>query len=70
PVFKKAESIEFCSALMSHRMMSADPSNLVLCPFTIAVYSAWPKKRNICKFRAIEAIASAKFEEKMRYKIA
>jgi uncharacterized protein (DUF302 family) len=37
-VFKNAESIEFCSALMSHRMMSADASNLVLCPFTLAVY--------------------------------
>lgn len=37
-VFLKAESIEFCSALMSHKMISADPTNLVICPFTMAVY--------------------------------
>ena len=33
------------------------------------LFSAWPKKRNICKLRAIEAISGAKFEEEMRYKI-
>jgi hypothetical protein len=38
PVFIKAESIEFCSAVMSHKMTQADPSNLVICPFTIALF--------------------------------
>ena len=37
-VYLHAESVEFCSALMSHRMVSADPRNLVICPFTIAAY--------------------------------
>ncbi len=37
-VYKKAESIEFCSAKVSHAMTQADPRNLVVCPFTIAVY--------------------------------
>ncbi len=37
-VYLHAESVEFCSALMSHRMVSADPRNLVVCPFTIAAY--------------------------------
>jgi len=37
-VYLKAESVEFCSAQMSHRMIAADPRNLVICPFTIAVY--------------------------------
>ena len=37
-VYRKAQSIEFCSALMSHRMIAADPRNLVICPFTVAVY--------------------------------
>lgn len=37
-VFIKAESIEFCSALWSHKMVQLDPLNLNVCPFTIAVY--------------------------------
>jgi len=38
PVFVHAESVEFCSALMSHRTVAADPGNLVICPFTVAAY--------------------------------
>ncbi len=37
-VYLHAESVEFCSALMSHQMIAADPRNLVICPFTIAAY--------------------------------
>ncbi|MBL3601377.1 MAG: hypothetical protein JMN25_16185 [gamma proteobacterium endosymbiont of Lamellibrachia anaximandri] len=37
-VFKKAESVEFCSAVISHKMTQVSPVNLVVCPFTIAVY--------------------------------
>ncbi|EGV49990.1 hypothetical protein QQ73_14180 [Candidatus Endoriftia persephone str. Guaymas] len=37
-VFKKAESVEFCSAVISHKMTQVTPENLVICPFTIAVY--------------------------------
>lgn len=38
-VFEQAEIIEFCSASLSRRMMEADPHNIVLCPFAIAVYT-------------------------------
>jgi uncharacterized protein (DUF302 family) len=37
-VFAKAESVEFCSALISHKMAQAAPQNITICPFTIAVY--------------------------------
>jgi uncharacterized protein (DUF302 family) len=37
-VFAKAESVEFCSALISHEMAQAAAENIALCPFTIAVY--------------------------------
>ncbi|MET0066257.1 MAG: hypothetical protein ABW076_07915 [Candidatus Thiodiazotropha sp.] len=37
-VFSKAESVEFCSALMSHKMAQAAAENVVTCPFTISVY--------------------------------
>ena len=38
PVFQRAESIEFCSALISHLLVRADPTNSVVCPFTSAIY--------------------------------
>jgi uncharacterized protein (DUF302 family) len=37
-VFLKAESVEFCSALISHKMSQAAAENITICPFTIAVY--------------------------------
>ena len=37
-IYKKAESIEFCSAVLSHRMIMSDYRNLVICPFTIAIF--------------------------------
>ena len=38
-IFEKAESVEFCSALISHKMAIASPENISVCPFTIAVYT-------------------------------
>jgi uncharacterized protein (DUF302 family) len=37
-VFEKAESVEFCSAMISHKMTQVAPENMAICPFTIAVY--------------------------------
>ena len=37
-VYLEAVSLEFCSASISHRMIAVDPVNIVICPFTIAVY--------------------------------
>ena len=38
-IFRQAEIIQFCSAVLSRRMMEADPHDIVLCPFSIAVYT-------------------------------
>jgi uncharacterized protein (DUF302 family) len=38
-IYAKAESIEFCSAVLSRKMMEEDPGQIVNCPFTIAVYT-------------------------------
>ena len=46
-IFAKAESIEFCSALISHKMAVADPANISICPFTIAVYSYTEKPEQV-----------------------
>ncbi len=37
-VYRKAEALEFCSAVVSRKMMEADPDNIVFCPYVIAVY--------------------------------
>ena len=37
-VYLEAVALEFCSASISHRMVAVDPVNIVICPFTIAVY--------------------------------
>ncbi len=44
--YQIAESLEFCSALITHQMSQAHPSNMALCPLTISIYSlkATPNK--------------------------
>ena len=37
-IFVKAEALEFCSAVVSRKMMEADPDNIVFCPYVISVY--------------------------------
>jgi len=44
-VFIKAESLEFCSATVSRKMMEADPDNIVFCPYIISIY-VLPEKPN------------------------
>jgi uncharacterized protein (DUF302 family) len=39
PLYEQAESIEFCSAVLSRKMISEDPRRIVNCPFIIAVYT-------------------------------
>lgn len=44
-VFLKAEALEFCSAVVSRKMMEADPDNIVFCPYVISVFVV-PEKPN------------------------
>lgn len=37
-IFKRSEAVEFCSALISHKMAAVHPANISMCPFTIAIY--------------------------------
>lgn len=39
PLYGRAESIEFCSAVLSREMTSEDPARIVNCPFIISVYT-------------------------------
>ena len=37
-VYDNAEIILFCKANLSHELLAADPHNIVLCPYAIAIY--------------------------------
>jgi len=37
--YDNARTFEFCSARISHKLARQNPDNIVLCPFTISVYS-------------------------------
>ncbi|MBK1672222.1 DUF302 domain-containing protein [Ectothiorhodospira shaposhnikovii] len=37
-IFIQAEALEFCSAVLSRRMMEAEPHHIVFCPYVISVY--------------------------------
>jgi uncharacterized protein (DUF302 family) len=37
-VFRHAEIIQFCSAVIAHQLASINPNNMVFCPFAISVY--------------------------------
>lgn len=37
-IFLNAEILEFCSAVVSRKMMESDPDNIVFCPYVISVY--------------------------------
>jgi uncharacterized protein (DUF302 family) len=38
PVYDDAEIILFCKADLSHDLVTADPHNIILCPYAIAIY--------------------------------
>ena len=38
-IYGQAEQLEFCSADISRAMMEADPHAIVMCPYSIAVYT-------------------------------
>jgi uncharacterized protein (DUF302 family) len=44
-IYLKAEVLEFCSAVVSRKMMEPDPDNIVFCPYVISVYVV-PDKPN------------------------
>jgi uncharacterized protein (DUF302 family) len=39
PLFGQAESVEFCSAVLSREMIGENPARIVNCPFIISVYT-------------------------------
>ncbi len=46
-IFVKAESLEFCSSVISRGMMEADPHNIVFCPYIISIYTLPGEKNRV-----------------------
>ena len=42
-VYKDAETYLFCKADISHKLVAANPHNIVLCPYAISVYTLTDK---------------------------
>jgi len=38
-IYHDAEALQFCPASLSRRVMEADPSNIVFCPYTVVLYT-------------------------------
>jgi uncharacterized protein (DUF302 family) len=38
-VLNGGEIVEFCSASISHKLIRANPENITICPFSVAVYA-------------------------------
>lgn len=40
PIYRHAEYVSFCSAVLSRRMMEADAANAAFCPYVLFIYEA------------------------------
>lgn len=67
PAYGAAESLEFCSALLSQRMIQVHPANLAICPFTVSVYTlqAEPGKVFVAYRRPVLAGAGGEVEREI-----
>ncbi len=59
-IYERAESIEFCSAVLSRKMTRENPARLVNCPFILAIYTL-PEQPGKT-FLAYRAIPQAEIE--------
>jgi hypothetical protein len=66
-VYGKAEMLQFCSADISRRTMEADPSNIVFCPYVIAIYSlaSDPKKVHVA-FRRLQPVGTTESQASLK----
>lgn len=46
-IFVEAEALEFCSSVISRKMMEADPHNIIFCPYIITVYTLPTEKNRV-----------------------
>jgi uncharacterized protein (DUF302 family) len=47
-LYADAQAFVFCSAALSRKTMEADPANVALCPYSIAVYETAAEPGKVC----------------------
>jgi uncharacterized protein (DUF302 family) len=59
-IYAGAQSLQFCSAQLSRKMMQADAANVVMCPYTLVVYAtaANPQRVVVAYRRPMNGAAS------------
>lgn len=66
-VYEHAEALEFCSATLSRKMMEADRTNIVFCPYIISVYTLpGEKDRVYLSYRRPQLVGSAASREALQ----
>ncbi|MBF0470907.1 MAG: hypothetical protein HQL48_05975 [Gammaproteobacteria bacterium] len=65
-VYLKAESLEFCSAQISHLMTQLDPLNLAICPFTLSIFIKTEQPEQVFVAHRMHQLAGAEGDEKRR----
>lgn len=58
-VYENAEQFEFCSATLSRQMMEADPHAIVMCPYSVVVYTVPNDKTVYLAYRKPAASGSS-----------
>ncbi len=60
PIYRNAEYMSFCSAVLSRRMMEADAANAAFCPYVLFIYEAVAKPGEVVVgYRRLPAAGNA-----------
>ncbi len=66
-IFVEAESLEFCSSVISRKMMETDPHNIVFCPYIISVYTLPGEKNRVyLAYRHPQLVGSAASKQSLQ----
>jgi len=59
PIYKDAQLLQFCSAVLSRKAMEADPANLAFCPYILFVYERVDEAGQVrVGFRRLDEVGS------------
>jgi len=59
PIYKDAQLLQFCSAVLSRKAMQADPANIAFCPYILFVYERADEAGNVrVGFRRLDETGS------------
>jgi len=66
-LYEKAEALEFCSSVISRKMMEADPHNIVFCPYIIAIYTLPGEKDKVhISYRRPSIVGSSESQKSLK----